>query len=620
VLIDKQIGLSHVEDLTGKYLEPYRIGKLIGRGGMAHVYEAYDTELELTVAVKVLLPGRSGYNSEFLDRFRQEAQTLEKLRHPNILPFYKYVELHSTIFIVMEFIKTGTLRDILNKQPLPLLQIRRIISQIGSALHYAHNKGEGIVHRDVKPANILIDEYNNHLLADFGISKLALMEEGKGERHITKYGDLIGTPTYMSPEQAQGKNVDHRSDIYSLGIVLYQLATGRVPFDGSQFSAIIYHHINTPLPPPKKLNPSLSDTVQQIILKSLEKSPDDRYSTAREMVLALQAAIPEGKTFHPESESETKQVHRATPYSEGLEIESINPFVYDQPVLPDQFVGRENYLVTCWQYLAGRRNTSIIVSGENGMGTTSFLHKLIHTAKLEKWEQAQTKTKLMFVNLDCQYFDQFGLDGFWRNVVEGVRQEAPSHTLTEWIDRLLGAETIGFDVVQQLLSQLSQEKMHLVLSLDHFADLINARILNRIEVLTQFFFQLKTLTAQPETPFSLIIVSHKILNTLCENIIKGQSALLFYKAYGVISLAPFTSDEVARLLEQILSESDYKFEELDINFLQGLSHGHPARLQMAAFHLFEAHRQKRISGKSINYDQVEEKFRKSELRYFSTGE
>ncbi|MEK7312827.1 MAG: serine/threonine-protein kinase, partial [Chloroflexota bacterium] len=274
-----------MEDLTGKQLGPYRVVAPLGEGGMAAVYKAYHANMDRYVAVKIL-PQHFAKDPQFVGRFKQEAQVLAKLQHPHILPVFDFGESEGYTYIAMPFVETGTLTDLLQGKPLPLPQIRSLISQVGDALDYAHTRG--LVHRDVKPSNVLIDERGNCLLTDFGIAKIV-----EATSKFTGTGGIVGTPAYMSPEQGRGDKVDSRSDIYALGVVLYEMATGRVPFDAETPIAIVFKHIQDPLPMPSLLNPALPDAVERVILKALAKSPADRFATAGEMVRALKAAIPE---------------------------------------------------------------------------------------------------------------------------------------------------------------------------------------------------------------------------------------------------------------------------------------------------------------------------------------
>ena len=268
-----------MEDLSGRSFGVYRIVEPLGRGGMASVYKAYQPAVDRHVALKVL-PSHLAQDPEFLARFEQEAKVLAKLQHPHILPVHDFGESDGFTYIVMPFIKTGTLAAVLTGQPLGFDQIKRVITQVGDALDCAH--AQGLVHRDVKPSNILLDERGNCLLADFGIAKIL-----EGADTLTATGSLIGTPQYMSPEQGMGKPIDGRSDIYSLGVVLYEMATGQVPFEAETPLAVVVKHIRDPLPVPSRVNPDIPEPLQRMIFRAMHKEPSERFPTASAMVEAM---------------------------------------------------------------------------------------------------------------------------------------------------------------------------------------------------------------------------------------------------------------------------------------------------------------------------------------------
>jgi tRNA A-37 threonylcarbamoyl transferase component Bud32 len=273
-----------LEDLSGKKFGPYHILGPLGEGGTATVFKAFDPNMERHVAVKVL-PRQLTHDPQFLGRFRQEARLLANLQHPHILPVFDFGEAEGYTYLVLPLVQTGTLKDLLRGEPLPLEQIREIGAQVGDALDYAHSRD--LVHRDVKPSNVLIDGRGNCMLTDFGIAKVAEVDA-----KFTATGSIVGTPAYMSPEQGGGDLVDARSDIYALGVVLYEMATGRVPFEAETPVAVIFKHIQEPLPPPRTLNPELPEAVAGVIVKALAKEPGARYATAAALVKALRSAIP----------------------------------------------------------------------------------------------------------------------------------------------------------------------------------------------------------------------------------------------------------------------------------------------------------------------------------------
>jgi len=272
-----------VAQLIGDTLGPYRILERLGVGGMAEVYKAYQPSMDRYVAIKVILQ-RFAQDATFLQRFQREARAVSRLEHPFILPVHDYGEAEGRPYLVMRYLGQGTLKDKLSGQPMPLDEVNRIIGQVGGALDYAHRVG--IIHRDVKPSNILMDAEGNAFLADFGLAKMM-----EASVQLTGTGVGIGTPAYMSPEQGQGETVDSRTDVYSLGVMLYEMALGRMPYQADTPLALVYKHVHVPLPLPRAILPSLLEAVERVILRAMAKDREDRFPTVGEMVHALDAAV-----------------------------------------------------------------------------------------------------------------------------------------------------------------------------------------------------------------------------------------------------------------------------------------------------------------------------------------
>ena len=284
-----------MEDIIGKQLGRYQVVSPLGEGGMAAVYKAYQPGMDRYVALKIL-PQQYARDAEFSGRFEQEAKVIAKLQHPHILPVHDYGKADDYTYIVMPIVETGTLADLLRgEQPMSLQRIRIIMTQLGDALDYAHS--QGLIHRDVKPSNVLIDNRGNCLLTDFGIAKMV-----GGTKHFTQTGGIVGTPHYMSPEQGGGDPLTPQSDIYALGVLLYEMTTGRVPFDAETPMAVVIKHMTDPLPPPSKINPEVSPALESVILKAMANRPEDRYASASDMVRAVRIAVPESEVVHEPSQ------------------------------------------------------------------------------------------------------------------------------------------------------------------------------------------------------------------------------------------------------------------------------------------------------------------------------
>jgi serine/threonine protein kinase len=274
---DTMLGME--DALVGHTLGAYQLTERLGQGGMATVYKAYEPTLDRYVAIKVL-PQFFARDPNFMERFRREARAVAQLSHPNIVPIHSFGEQGVITYIAMQYVTGGTLKQT-RGQVYDTEQALKLIIPIANALSYAHQNG--IIHRDIKPSNVLMTAGDWPLLADFGLAKMA---ENSGQ--LTGTGVGVGTPMYMSPEQGQGTGVDHRTDIYSLGIMLYEMLTGDVPFKADTPMAIVIKHMTAPMPMPRQIKPDIPEELERIILKATAKNPNDRYQTADEMVTTME--------------------------------------------------------------------------------------------------------------------------------------------------------------------------------------------------------------------------------------------------------------------------------------------------------------------------------------------
>ena len=260
----------------------YRIVKELGKGTMGVVYQAHDPQIDREVALKILRPDRV-VSEAFVSRFVKEARAIGRLSHPHIVTIYDVGEDHGTIYIAMEFLKGQSFDRVIRSGRLSVQQSVDIARQVAEALDYAHRKG--IVHRDIKPPNIILSEDNQVKLTDFGIARIEDASAGQQ----TQAGEILGTPVYMSPEQVLGKTVDGRSDLFSLGVILYEMIAARRPFNGNNIAAI-FHSITHESPePPATTDPFITKELSQLIMKSLAKAPEDRFQSGHEMGQALAA-------------------------------------------------------------------------------------------------------------------------------------------------------------------------------------------------------------------------------------------------------------------------------------------------------------------------------------------
>ncbi|GIV98479.1 MAG: hypothetical protein KatS3mg057_3136 [Herpetosiphonaceae bacterium] len=277
-------------NLVGKTIDHFEILEELGRGGMGAVYKAHQTNLDRVVALKVLPPALT-FDQSYVARFQQEARSAARLEHKHIVPIYEIGSVDGLHYIAMKHIEGQTLRNLILKSgPMPVEQVIRLLDQMAEALDYAHSRG--IIHRDIKPSNIMITQDGWVYLTDFGLAR------GSSGSGLTMAGTIMGTPEYMSPEQARGEDVKAPSDLYSLGIVLYEMLTGKLPFSGASPTAVLMARLMQPPQPPSDYLPTLPRAVEDVVMRALARDPQMRYGSAREMVEALttasaQAAFPQ---------------------------------------------------------------------------------------------------------------------------------------------------------------------------------------------------------------------------------------------------------------------------------------------------------------------------------------
>ncbi len=289
------------EDLTGRTLGQYQIQEQLGQGGMATVYKALQKSIGRTVAIKVM-PSYFMHEPTFMQRFEREVKVIAELQHPRVLPVYDYGQIEGRPFIVMAYMSGGTLSDRIQKGPLSLEESVRIMEQIAEGLDHAHRKG--IIHRDFKPSNVLLDDHGNAYLSDFGIAKVS-----ESTVQLTGSG-VVGTPAYMAPEMASYAQVTPAVDIYAMGVTLYQMLTGTLPFKGETPLSVMMAHASEPVPDVRVVRPDVPESIAEVVKRALAKNPQDRYVTAGQMAKALEAAVagiePERATQVPASQRPTQ--------------------------------------------------------------------------------------------------------------------------------------------------------------------------------------------------------------------------------------------------------------------------------------------------------------------------
>ena len=279
---------------AGDLGERYRLETLIGRGGMASVWQATDTVLDRAVAVKRLHANLIA-DEEHLERFRREARVVARLSHPNLVHLLDRGEDAEGPYLVMELVEGENLKARIRREGrLPPSEAARVVAQVAHALAYAH--ANGVVHRDIKAQNVLLTPDGHAKLADFGIARLIEVDSHSG---LTRTDMLVGSADYIAPEQADGSPVSARTDVYALGVVLYECLTGRLPFSGDGFVATAMRHVNEPMPDPRVLAPEVPAHLAAAVLRACEKRPEARFATADDMALALEGPVDGGTAIMP---------------------------------------------------------------------------------------------------------------------------------------------------------------------------------------------------------------------------------------------------------------------------------------------------------------------------------
>jgi serine/threonine protein kinase len=284
-------------ELEGTQLGHYQLQQRLARGGMSEVYLAFDTNTQSVVALKIV----NKFQEVHMQRFQREVQVLQQLVHRHILQIFEYGEDESWCYVAMPYVKDGTLRNRLHHGPLSLAEADLLFTQIAEALQWAHE--HGIIHRDIKPSNVLLHEGKHVYLADFGLAK-----SFDDEHDMTQTGCLIGTPEYMAPELSE-EPATCGSDIYALGVLLYQMLTAQVPFRGETPLAIYWKHLREMPQPPSQLNPAIPTLVENVILRALEKDPQQRFRSVDQMAAAFSTAVAEVTA----AQTQIKQLHLTVP-------------------------------------------------------------------------------------------------------------------------------------------------------------------------------------------------------------------------------------------------------------------------------------------------------------------
>ncbi|MEM7345192.1 MAG: serine/threonine-protein kinase [Chloroflexota bacterium] len=540
------------QGLLGQQLGPYQIESILGEGGMATVYRALNAD-KTAVALKILNPPTT-IEAEVLTRFEREAQMAARLNHPAIVSTFEAGQIAGHAYICMALVEGQTLAKRLEDAgKFSEGAAADIVWQIADALHYAHS--QGIVHRDVKPSNILITSDGRILLSDFGVAKTL------DDTTLTRTGFIVGTPAYMAPEQAtEGKVVDGRADLYALGVVLYQLVTGQLPFQGST-PEVLVSHVYHPPPPPSTVT-GVSTQMESIILRALSKETEARFQSGATLAQAL-ARLGSAQATRTDirglSIDDTRTI--ATNSKIKRPASSKNPFFYGGAVVPDLFYGRQELVKTIVDRVSGRGVQSTSIVGERRMGKSSLLHYL----KQQSAHLFPSEVNIILIYLDLMK----AYCHTWKGLMRALRRELTRAWRAPW-DASEDGDLMAFDFAME---ELHAEGWRLLLCLDEVENLTQ-----RAEEFNDVLEDWRA-TAQMGQ-MAIVTASGQPLADLCES---GGLTSPFYNIFSQhwIGLLP------TEIWHKLVTDHMPATPE-DLAFIDRVAGGQPFFTQMSASHLWQA--------------------------------
>jgi len=512
------------------FADRYRELTKIGDGAMATVYRARDEVLGQVVALKVLHPELAG-NRDFIERFRREIALARTITHPNVYRIYDIGQNSGNYFISMEYIDGRELKGLILEKKIKRARGLEIVKQTAQGLDQAHS--QGIVHRDLKPQNIMIEKKSKRtVVMDFGIAM------GGSLSSLTQTGTLLGTPDYIPPEQVRGEGIDPRSDIYSLGVIMYEMFTGRLPFTAENPLAVALNHMNkTPLPP-RKLAPKIPVDLERIILKAMNKDPERRFRNAAELVDCLQSLISPGKkSVAVAREPARRPERRAGPGKRQ------NPYL-NRKMIRDMryFYGRKKEIATIYSRIGATRPQSVSIVGERRMGKSSLLYYLYQEENRRAY--LTDPESYIFLIMDFQEKRGVSLNNFFSSLFEALKKHGQN--------KIASFPKPGYVGFKQVCENLDRQDMKLILLFDEFESITKNKNFD-----PEFFSFLRSLANNYNVAF--VTSSVKNLQELCHN--REISDSPFFNIFSNLNLSVFTPEEAGLFVSEPSRNAGHPLED-----------------------------------------------------------
>ena len=497
------------EAFAGRYFNLVKIGD----GAMATVFRAQDSELDQTVALKVLKPDLAS-NRDYIARFKREITLARSITHPNVYRIYDIGQAEGVHFISMEFIDGDELKKVIAEAEMPLEEAADIVRQIGHALEQAHSRG--IVHRDLKPQNIMVEKLTRRcVVMDFGIAI------GEASSAITQTGAFIGTPEYISPEQAGGQPVDQTTDIYSLGIIMFEIFTGRLPFGPGKPLAVALQHVNEMPLPPRKINRAIPRELEAVILKAMQKDPRQRYGSVTALLEDLNAIFSSGESTQVGQPGRIVIDHsRGNPYMN-------RNMIRDRKI----FYGRRKEVATIYSRIGAARPQSVSVVGERRIGKSSLLNFINQEGN--RISYLDDSTSYIFIFMDFQEKRRASVAEFFTSLFEALAGEAG--------DKLTPLPEPGYEGFKEICERLDHRKMKLILLFDEFESVTKNK-----NFTPEFFAFLRSLANNYNVAY--VTSSVKNLQELCHN--REISDSPFFNIFSNLNLGAFGEDEALQFVSE----------------------------------------------------------------------